>query len=62
MHHYKDGVIIHDDIQLSLYLWTDETKTSVKLNDFNRAEVMFWDEEYQQYCKFHNGRGGGDVR
>lgn len=62
LHNYKDGIIIHDDIQLSQFLWTDETKTSVKLNDFNRAEVMTWDEEYKEYCKFRNGRGGGDWR
>ena len=61
VHHFKDGVIIHDDIQLSQFLWTDETKTSVRLNDFNRAEVMFWDEEFEEYCRFHNGRGHGDV-
>lgn len=61
LHHFKDGVIIHDDIQLSQFLWTDDTKTSVKLNDFNRAEVMLWDEEHQEYCKFRNGRAQGDV-
>ena len=61
MHNYKDGVIIHDDIQLSQFLWTDGTKTAVKLNDFNRAEVMLWDEENQEYCTFCNGKGGGDV-
>lgn len=61
LHNYKDGVIIHDDIQLSQYLWTDSTKTSVKLNDFNRAEVMFWDDEFQEYCKYRNGKGQGDV-
>ena len=61
LHNFKDGVIVHDDIQLSQFLWTDETKTAVKLNDFNRAEVMFWDEEHWEYCKYRNGRGHGDV-
>lgn len=61
LHNFKDGVIIHDDIQLSQFLWTDETKTAVKLNDFNRAEVMFWDEDHEEYCKYRNGKGHGDV-
>jgi len=29
-------LIVHDDLDLGQYLWTDETKTSVRLNDFNR--------------------------
>lgn len=33
LHNYKDGIIVHDDIQLSQYLWTDGSKTSVKLNE-----------------------------
>jgi len=37
LHNFKDGVIVHDDIQLCQYLWTDESKKDVKLNDFNRA-------------------------
>ena len=61
LHNFKDGVIIHDDIQLSQFLWTDETKSAVKLNDFNRAEIMFWDEDREEYCKYRNGRGHGDV-
>jgi len=61
LHNFKDGVIVHDDIQLCQYLWTDETKTSMKLNDFNRAEIMLWDEEEEKYCKYKNGKGHGDV-
>jgi hypothetical protein len=40
LHNFKDGVIVHDDIQLCQYLWTEETGLGVKLNDFNRAEIM----------------------
>jgi serine/threonine protein kinase len=61
LHNYADGVIVHDDIQLSQFLWTDESKTAMKLNDFNRAEIMFWDDENEEYCKYHNGKGAGDV-
>ncbi|CAB9518281.1 Probable serine/threonine-protein kinase [Seminavis robusta] len=62
LHNFKDGVIVHDDIQLCQYLWTEEEGIGVKLNDFNRAEIMLWDEQAQQYCKYKNGRGHGDWR
>lgn len=55
------GVIVHDDIQLCQYLWTEENGISVKLNDFNRAEIMLWDETAGKYCRYKNGRGHGDV-
>ena len=61
LHNYEGGVIVHDDIQLCQYLWTQEDGISVKLNDFNRAEIMLWDEEGQKYCRYKNGRGHGDV-
>jgi len=61
LHNFPDGIIVHDDIQLSQFLWTDETKSAVKLNDFNRAEVMFWDEVREEYCMYRNGRAHGDV-
>jgi serine/threonine protein kinase len=61
LHNYADGVIVHDDIQLSQFLWTDASKIAMKLNDFNRAEIMFWDDENEEYCKYHNGKGAGDV-
>lgn len=34
----------------------------IKLNDFNRAEIMLWDEENQEYCKYRNNPGMGDWR
>jgi hypothetical protein len=40
LHNFKDGVIVHDDIQLCQYLWTEEKGLGLKLNDFNRAEIM----------------------
>lgn len=62
LHNYPGGVIVHDDIQLCQYLWTEEDGINVKLNDFNRAEIMLWDETDQRYCKYKNGRGHGDWR
>jgi serine/threonine protein kinase len=60
LHGNKGGIIVHQDVQLSQYLWTAD-KSMVKLNDFNRAEFMLWDEEEQEYCKYSEGRGNGSV-
>jgi serine/threonine protein kinase len=40
LHSYKGGLIVHDDIQLSQFLISKEGY--LKLNDFNRAEIMLW--------------------
>jgi hypothetical protein len=40
LHSYKGGVIVHDDIQLPQFLASKEGY--LKLNDFNRAEIMLW--------------------
>ena len=60
LHGFEDGVLVHDDIQLSQVLFSKEKK--VKLNDFNRAEVMLFNERKKQYCRYRNGPGGGDWR
>ena len=60
LHGYEYGVIVHQDIQPSQFLWTKD-KSLVKLNDFNRAEFMLWDESAQRYCKYGEGRGHGNV-
>ena len=59
LHSNPNGVIVHDDIQLPQFLLTDTG--SLKLNDFNRAEIMLWNEEDQAYCRYRNGKGYGDV-
>ena len=59
-HGYPGGVIVHGDIQLSQFLYTND-KSKVKLNDFNRAEFMLWDDENGEYCRYTNGRGHGNV-
>jgi len=69
LHNHKGGVIVHDDIQPSQFLLTvdgeskkfDSSQQILKLNDFNRAEIMLFDEENQEYCRYRNGRGQGDV-
>jgi serine/threonine protein kinase len=60
LHGYEDGVIVHQDIQPSQFLLTED-KSLLKLNDFNRAEFMLWDEESQSYCKYGEGAGHGNV-
>lgn len=60
MHGFEGGLIVHDDIQLSQFL-LNKDKTMLKINDYNRAEFMFWNEENQEYCRYQNGPGGGNV-
>jgi hypothetical protein len=61
LHGYSGGVITHQDIQLSQFLF-NENATKIILNDFNQAEFMLWDDEKQDYCKYTEGRGNGDWR
>jgi serine/threonine protein kinase len=61
LHGFKDGIIVHDDIQLCQYLFKADNQT-MKLNDFNRAEIMLYDEFTGQYCPYLNGPGGGNWR
>jgi hypothetical protein len=60
LHGYKDALIVHQDVQLSQFLWTED-KSLLKLNDFNRAEFMLWDEDLQDYCRYGEGFGNGNV-
>lgn len=60
LHGFKDGVIVHDDIQLCQFLYTQDGR--MKLNDFNRAEVMLFDEKSGEYCRYRNGEGPGNYR
>lgn len=61
LHGFGGGLIIHDDIQLSQFL-LNKNKTRLKLNDFNRAEFPLFDEESGEYCRYKNGKGGGNWR
>ena len=59
LHGFKDGVIVHDDIQLSQFLIGNNGQ--LKLNDFNRAEIMLFDAKEEVYCKYKNGGVYGNV-
>ena len=61
LHGYEGGLIIHDDIQLSQFLF-NQNKTGLVLNDFNRAEFPLFDEKAGDYCRYRNGEGGGNWR
>lgn len=60
LHDYPHGKIVHNDIQLSQFLF--DQSGMLKFNDFNRAEIMLWDEQKQDYCRYRNGPGGGNNR
>jgi hypothetical protein len=60
LHAYPGGVIVHDDIHLGQYLLDDSGH--LKLQDFNRAEIMLWNEEDDEYCRYRNNPGDGEVR
>lgn len=60
LHGFKDGVIVHDDIQLSQFLIGNNGQ--LKLNDFNRAEIMLFDAKEEVYCKYKNGGVYGNYR
>lgn len=59
LHSFKDGVIVHDDIKPAQFLWTDDNR--IKLNDFNRAVVLQWDDANNEYCPFYSGAPQGVV-
>jgi len=70
LHNWEGGVIVHNDIQPQQFFMTesfeektyDDGEPLVKLHDFNRAEIMLWDDVNKRYCKYRNGGGGGNWR
>lgn len=70
MHNYAGGVIVHDDIWLAQFLpvqdWSKgvpmDADQYIKMNDWNRAEIMLYDEENHEYCDYINGQRVDDVR
>ncbi len=62
LHGFPDGMIVHNDVQPAQFLIGNSDEHILKLSDFNRAEIMLWDEEHQEYCRYRNGFGQGNVR
>ena len=52
LHSFVDGVIVHGDLFFSQFLVTGSGR--IKLNDFNMAQIMFWSERDQKYCRYGN--------
>jgi len=52
MHGNPGGVIVNHDI--SLDQWVVGKDGVIKLNDFNKAKILQWNNEEKQYCKFHS--------
>jgi len=61
IHGNTGGVIVHQDVQLSQFLFNSD-KSILKLNDFNRAEFMLWNEKDAEYCKYTEFVGSGSWR
>ncbi|GAX29629.1 hypothetical protein FisN_3Lh121 [Fistulifera solaris] len=61
MHNYPGGVIVHDDVHLEQFLLTKD-HMHVRIQDFNRAEIMLWNSEDEEYCRYRNGPGHGTWR
>lgn len=55
LHGYENGVIVHDDVHLAQ--WMRAKDGALKVGDFNRAIIVDWDEEKQEYCKFSRTSG-----
>ena len=60
LHGYVGGLIVHDDVQLCQWLRTRDGR--LVLGDFNRAQIMDWNEEKGEYCMYNNGYAFGNVR
>lgn len=45
--------IVHQDLKMDQFLFTSSNKTFVKLNDFNKAVMMLWNDEKHEYCTFN---------
>ncbi len=54
LHGYVGGVIMHGDVHP--VQWLRAADESLKLNDFNNAEILDWDGK--QYCKWWRMYGG----
>ncbi len=59
MHGFEGGVMVNGDIHPVQWLWS--MQGTVKLNDFNNADLMDWNVETNEFCKLKRGKWGGMV-
>jgi len=57
LHGNREGVIVNHDLALGQWL-TSKKDGLLKMNDFNKAHVLFWNEDEQRYCKFWSSQWG----
>lgn len=50
LHNFKGGAIVHADVNIEQWLLDDHGR--LKLNDFNLAEILPWNDQTQHYCPF----------
>lgn len=58
--HGFPGAIVHGDIHP--VQWLRSKDGTIKLNDFNNAEILDWSRKENSYCKADRGSWGGMVR
>ena len=58
--HGEPGIIVHGDVHP--VQWLKAADGTIRLNDFNAAELLDYDVEYGGYCKKDRGPWGGRVR
>ncbi|KAG7364545.1 serine/threonine protein kinase [Nitzschia inconspicua] len=51
LHGYSGGAIAHQDLAPTQFMWSKD-RSMVKLNDFNRAEIMLWNDSSGRYCNY----------
>jgi serine/threonine protein kinase len=57
LHEFREGgLIVHSDTHIEQWLVAPDK--TLKLNDFNNAHVMRWDDKRQEYCTRHSMYGG----
>ena len=60
LHGFKDGPIIHSDLQILQFLL--DKNYHAKMSDFNRGDVLWFDQEKEEYCKVILGAANGELR
>ncbi len=66
LHGFEDGVIVHGDIQPCQWLKrsaiSENDRATLVLGDFTRANIIKWNENTREYCKYYNGEAFSDYR
>lgn len=57
LHEFSEGgMVVHSDVHIEQWLLAPDK--TLKLNDFNNAHVMRWDNKRKKYCTRHSEYGG----